>query len=187
MKIMHGIHGMHGFTIVELVIVTIVIAILALIINQSYKGAQDRARAVVLADGARKVEKQFQLSLISAGQKTWPDDDTFSDPNSDGDNPTLGWLIDNTELGKHLPEVPQVPGIENTQWHYDWDLNPGSIENCVYPNEGTNIFVEGIPPAIVQRIDDYIDDGNISCGKVRYVNYHGEEQFTYKLSPDGNL
>lgn len=182
---MISVRRQSGFTIVELLIVIVVIAILAAITIVAYTGIQDKARAVVMADGAQKVEQSLRLWLTLDGQTNWPSNDLYADPNGDGNNPTLDWMIKNTGLGEDLPAVPHVPGIDDSQWHYDWDNNPGDISDCVDPNQGVNVFVTHVPESIVQKIDDQLDDGNLACGKVRYVNYHGEEQFSYKLSSDG--
>lgn len=176
-----------GFTIVELLIVIVVIGILAAITIVAYTGVQDRARAAVLADGTKKVEEALRLWLTIDGQTSWPHNNLYSDPNGSGDNPRISWMIENTDLGDYLTEVPHVPGIDGSQWHYDWDENPGDLTGCGSVYQGVNIFVDKVPQNIVQLIDDQLDDGDLLCGKVRYVEYHEEPRFNYRVSSDGVL
>jgi len=176
-----------GFTLVELIVVIVVIAILATITTILYMGAQKQAKATALADGLKKTEAAMVLWQVHEKSPAWPNNNVFNDPGADGNDPRLSWMIANTSLGQYMPTLPKVSGVDSTDWLYDWDDNPYPINSCTLPNAGVNIFVSGVTPDIVQEIDNMIDDGNINCGKVRYVNYHGEDRLNYKLSADGTI
>lgn len=177
----------HAFTIVELVVVIVVIVILVAITTVGYTKIQTQAQATSLADGIVKTEDSMTLWQVRQGNMTWPNNSNFNDPNSDGNNPTLLWMIANTDLGQYLPKLPDVTGIDTSDWEYDWDNNPQEMDLCTNPNASVNIFVSGVKKEVVQQIDDMIDDGDINCGRVRYAFYHNEDRLNYKLSGDGTI
>lgn len=165
-----------GFTIVELLIVIVVIGILAAITIVAYNGVQNRAKATAIADGIKKAEKAFRLKAIGDGQMTWWIDNAFTG----NSNPTLVAVINSTNLKDYLQTSPSAPGLPAGNWHYD---NDGDVYNgCVADSPGVNIFITGVDQATTQAVDNIIDDGNVSCGKLRFKSSNNE--MFYAISND---
>ncbi len=169
-----------GFTIVELLIVVVVIGILAAIVTVAYTGVTDSARAASVGDAMKKVDKAMQLFVVENGYPSWPSEGVLG-----GGNPALPTAIATVPtLAKYLPSAPSVAGISASDWRYD---NDGDTYNgCSANFNGVNIIIFNFTDAtLAQGIDDKIDDGNVSCGKLRYVS--ASSQLVYSLSIDGAL
>lgn len=159
-----------GFTIVELLIVIVVIAILAAVTIVAFNGVQQRAKATALADGVTKVQKAFRLTATQEGWSTWP---------VYGNNPTIAYLITNTEMKNYLQKAPLLSGQVDADWYYDNDDD--SRSGCNTGTTGVNVFISGIDQAMAQQVDTAIDDGVLNCGTVRYTS-----SGTFWLSIDEN-
>ena len=173
-----------GFTIVELIVVIVVIAILATITLVSYNVIRDKAKATAIVSEITKVEEAFHLMAADQFTANWWRDTTFTGAN----NPTFDSIINGSNSAypnaalfkKYIPEVPTVSGM-NLSWTYDNDGDtPTGDVSCV----GTNwpavlIYITPIDKAIQQIIDDKMDDGELTCGKVRRNN---DTSMLYQLS-----
>ncbi len=157
-----------GFTIVELLIVIVVIAILAAISVVAYTGVQTRARASAIASDLKATEKAFNAykAVTSAGS-WWAEADAALLAGGGATLPSL--ISNNAEFRNFLQKAPTTDGLgTNLQWTYD---NDGDTYNgCSASTSGVNIYVYNVTNTdLVQAVDNAIDDGNMSCGKLRFV------------------
>jgi prepilin-type N-terminal cleavage/methylation domain-containing protein len=166
-----------GFTIVELLIVIVVIGILAAITIVAFNGITQSTNASALADGLKKFEKSMTLYVVNTGYSTWPLE-------SDVDGGRLTDMIANVDgFNRFMQSPPNVNGVNGTSWRYDYD---GDVYNgCSASASGASVYVAGITDQdMAQRVDDILDDGNLSCGKVRW---HTSSNLMYTVSNDGSL
>ncbi len=157
-----------GFTIVELLIVVVVIGILAAIVTVAYSGITDRANASSFADGLGKVEKAMQLFVIQGGYATWPRDNDSS--LTGASNPNIPSLISSTSnFSKYLQSTPNVAGVPTTSWIYD---NDGDTYNGCSTGgaPGVSIITYNTPQSLAQNVDGILDDGDLSCGNIRWYS-----------------
>lgn len=161
---MLSVYKNHGFTIVELLTVIVVIAILASFTVVAYNGIRTRAQAASVSDGLKKVEKSFILWSIENGYSTWP-----YDPVTGGGTSLIDMISADPSLRNYLQNPPVVTGVHSEEWFYD---NEGDEKtNCSDPYAGVNIVLRYVDSVeLAQQVDQTIDDGNLSCGKVRYVD-----------------
>lgn len=91
----------------------------------------------------------------------------------------MNTIISSTNLSSYLGTLSPVPGFSSSSYSYDNDGETVSISGCTGIWEGPNIILYGISSVNVrQKVDDMIDDGNLSCGKVR----SDSNNLSYKLS-----
>lgn len=160
-----------GFTIVELLIVIVVIAILAAISTVAYTGIQTRARASTIGSELKAAEKAFHAYKVSSGTSTWWID---TDPALSGigtGNPGIVTIIAaQPDFRNFLSKAPSVAGLNaSSEWFYDYDND--TYNGCSASTGGVNIGVYN-PTAmnVVQALDTAVDDGNLSCGKLRMAS-----------------
>lgn len=168
-----------GFTIVELLIVVVIIGILAAIVVVAYNGITDAARASAIADGFKKFEKAMRLYVVDQGYATWPIDNVPTG----GGNPNIGNLVSSASgFSAYMQSAPTVSGVSASDWRYDFDGD--AYNGCSASNTGVNVYIGNFSDtAMAQRVDDAVDDGNLSCGSVRLQG----SNFLYGLSNDGAL
>jgi prepilin-type N-terminal cleavage/methylation domain-containing protein len=168
-----------GFTIIELLIVVVVIAILAAISVAAYSGLGIRAQASAMASDLKAAEKAFNAFRITSGAGDWWIDTEATLTGSTAGNPRIDTIITaQPELQKYLAAPPTRDGfITPNHWFYD---NDGDTYNgCSASTAGVSFVIFNPQNTeLVQAIDDAIDDGNLSCGKVRMAG----SNFMYGLS-----
>lgn len=160
-----------AFTIVELLIVIVVIAILAAISVVAYNGVQQRAKVSNLASVLKSAEKGFRLYGTEQGVSTWWLDNAFTGSS----NPSLAQIISTTNYRNYLQNA-SLPDGYVLQYDNDGDTYNG----CSVTPQGVKIFSYNIPLSVVQEVDNQIDDGNISCGKVTWSS--ADTALSYYLS-----
>lgn len=172
-----------GFTIVELLIVIVVIAILAAISVVAYTGIQTRARASAIASDLQATEKAFHAYRAVAGGGSWWRESSGTLLQG-GDTSISSIISNNSEFRNFLQKAPTTEGLGTSQpWRYDNDGD--TYDGCSVSTLGVNIYIENVSNmALVQAIDDGIDDGNLSCGKLRY--YSGSNNILYNLATSEN-
>ena len=171
-----------GFTIVELLIVIVVIAILAAIAIVGYTGVQDRSRASVLVSGFKTIDKGFRLFATDQSRSTWWLDNSTSLTPAGTSNPLIDDIISNTSLKDYVQDVPSVNGLSSGFWWYDNDNDVYNPAECLAATNGVNIVYSNVPQSIALQVDKTLDDGNLSCGKVRYNVVSGAGRIFYSLS-----
>jgi prepilin-type N-terminal cleavage/methylation domain-containing protein len=169
----------NGFTIVELLIVIVVIGILAAITVVAYNGTQDRAKAVALATGFKSIDKAFRLMAVEQDRTTWWIDNSAS--LTGVANPLIQDIITATTLKNYLQRPPDVSGLSSGFWWYDNDNDTYNPAECLAATNGVNIVFTNVSQSIALQVDKTLDDGNLSCGKVRFNTFSGDRIF-YSLS-----
>ena len=168
-----------GFTIVELLIVIVVIAILASISVVAYAGIQTRAQASAIAADLKAAEKALNAYRISSGADGWwIDNDALLTGTG---NPSIQSIMNaRAEFRNYLDKVPTKDGLgTSSNWFYDNDND--SFAGCGDTvTKGANIMIGGatLNTSLMEAIDTVIDDGDLSCGKVR----NGINYFVYGLN-----
>lgn len=172
-------HKKRGFTIVELLIVIVIIAILAAITIVAYNGITTRSKASAIAADLKSIEKALNLYKQTVGLDTWPNDSdaTYLTGTS---NPSIGAIITaQPVLRSYLPKAPTVDGIGASNI-YQFDNDGDTYNGCSNSTSGVNIYIANATnTALMQAVDDAVDDGNLSCGKFR----QGGTSFHYNISP----
>lgn len=154
-----------GFTIVELLIVIVVIAILATISIVAYSGIQTRARATAITSDLKATEKALNAyKVVSGSSNWWLETDTAL---TSGGRKVADIISSKPEFRNFLQKAPTIEGLGTvSQWEYDNDND--TYGGCTTTASGVNLFVSNITNvAVVQAMDDDIDDGDLSCGRLR--------------------
>lgn len=167
-----------GFTIVELLIVIVVIAIIATISVVAYSGIQTRARASAIISDLKATEKALNAYKIASGASAWwIDNDTAL---VGAANPGIDSIITaQPEFRNYLQTAPRTDGLgSSSYWAYD---NDGDVYNgCSANVNGVNLILGGSTSIeLMTAIDRAIDDGNLSCGKIRHRT--ADNYFVYGL------
>ena len=166
-----------GFTIVELLIVIVVIGILAAIVIVAYNGVQQSANASAIADGFKKFEKALRLHVTAENLSSFPLEADLSGGR------LVDIIADVPGFSNYMQAPPNVSGVNTTSWRYDFDGD--TYNGCSSGAQGASVYVASMTDeALVQRVDDMLDDGNLSCGKVRW---NASTNLMYGLSNDGSL
>lgn len=163
-----------AFTVVELLVVIVVIGILASITVVSYGSVTDQARATDLSSAVGTVSLGFDKLAASQNVDTWLPETAFG-----SSGPNLTQLLNPstvssqasaelTELRRALPSgVPAVSGVE-ASWVYRNDGSVRSPTACDLQQTGPLLVLTGVPSRVAKKLDALDDDGQATCGKVRY-------------------
>jgi prepilin-type N-terminal cleavage/methylation domain-containing protein len=170
----------YGFTIVELLIVIVVIAVLAAIVVVAYNGVQTRTKASAIIAGLKSSDKALRLYATDKSLDAWPADNAVIVSVS---NPTIQQFIDGTTLKDFMKKAPDVANTPPLSWTYDNDSDVKPA--CGSRYNGTNIVITGIDQNVTNAIDTSIDDGDNTCGRVRYDA--SVLKLFYSLSYDSGL
>jgi len=161
-----------AFTVVELVIVVVVIAILATISIVAYRSVVTNAQITGVVAGFKGLEERMDLWAMREHSNSWP-----VDPIGGGGTSIINMIKNDPTFGKYVESAPSVQGVQTEDWFYDNDGD--SKTNCSNAYGGTNIVIRFVTNAAVgQGVDDAMDDGNINCGRIRYV----DQRIFYSLS-----
>jgi prepilin-type N-terminal cleavage/methylation domain-containing protein len=161
-----------GFTLIELVIVIAVIGVLTAVTVVAYNGVKTRAQIVSVSDGLTKVGQSMRAWAIDNKFSSWP-----TEPITVVGTSLVSMIQSDPTLQKNLQNVPSVVGVQTEDWFYD---NEGDEKtDCTSSYNGVNIVIRFVTnAAVAQGVDNAIDDGNLSCGTVRYV----DQRIFYTLS-----
>lgn len=174
----------------ELVIVIAVIGILAMITIVAYKGIDDQARSARIATGFEEMDDAFKLFAAKEGVKKWWLDETWwvdEGPEYTGPHdPQVNTIITTTNLKNYLKQSPDISGLNNSLWRYDNDDNTYNPSECIASSSGVNLFITDISQSVAMQVDKILDDGSLSCGKVRYNPSLGN-RLLYSISYGQNV
>lgn len=162
----------------------VVIAILASISIVAYRGIQDRAKATQIISMYNAIEKAFKLAAVEQGWTTWPRDSDITGVHNGAANVLVSTLAATANFAPYL-QGSVVP--EGSEFRYDNDADV--YTNCSTETTGVSIYSRSdaayvIPQAVAQIVDDSIDDGDLSCGKVIYDTTREEFKIFLSFGPD---
>lgn len=148
-----------GFTLVEIMIVVVIIGLLAAMAIPAFKKVRNNSYASRLANDYRVFAGAFEIHALEVG--VWPGDGQ----------------------GNALPASAE-PYFEGTAWYqvppnggyWDWEVNRLGFVASVGLTEGSN----SLDPAVYERIDEILDDGNLSTGNFRKAG----DRYLYILQED---
>ena len=153
--------AMRGFSIVEVILVIIIIGILSSVSMVIYMKVREDAQVTAVIAGLKQIDDAFSIWANKDKLTDWPPDNILG-----GGIPLSTFIQQNPTLNKYLNAVPSVPGVETREWFYDNDMD--SKLPCDYALSGTNIMIyANNAAALAQKIDNKMDDGNLSCGRIR--------------------
>ena len=152
-----------GFSVSELII--IVIGIVSAVTVTVYNGVREKAQATAIVAGFKQIDDAFTMWAVKDKLTEWP-----KDPVLGGGVALSQMLRDYPTLAKYLTDVPSVPEIQEKEWFYDNDMDSG--ENCTNTYSGTNVIImlNSDNRKLATMVDEQMDDGNLTCGHVRYEN-----------------
>lgn len=145
-----------------------IIGILAALVVVAYNGIQQRAQATSVVDAIQKYKRSIKAYAVTAGYETWPRETDF---NGSG-NPALNTIAADSRYSDLIYPVKSSFGVTTSLlWFYDndGDTAPGSPTCSVTgPGQGVSIIIPGLAQSTAQSIDQLKDDGDLSCGNIRF-------------------
>ncbi len=151
---MQRVEGNQGFTLVELMIVVAIIGLLAALAIPAYLSTRDRSVATAVANNLRTYNNAFQIYATENG--SWPPDANSGivPPGMEGE----------------LPKFTEETAVGGT---YDWEYMTMNV------TAGISIVGSNLDTRLAQKIDEILDDGNLSTG--RFIA--NGSRYTYVLVP----
>ena len=148
-----------GFTLVEIMIVVVIIGLLAAMAIPAFQKVRNNSYASRLANDFRSFAGAFEIHALEVG--VWPADGS----------------------GNSLPASAQ-PYFEGTSWYlpppnggiWDWEVNRLGFVASVGLSEGDG----NLDPAVYEKLDDILDNGDLSTGLFRKV----ADRYLYILQED---
>lgn len=144
----HNSKKKSGFTLVETMITVTIIGLLTSVSVPAVLSAKDRALASALANDFRTYATAFELYSLEEG--TWPED---------GYPGTIPAGMEN-----QLPKFTE-PTHQDGRW--DWE------HNAVGVTAGVSLRLSRIDEKVLARIDEILDDGDLTAGNFRETNGNG--------------
>lgn len=138
-----------GFTLVEIMIVVVIIGLLAAMGIPAFEKVRTNSLASRIANDFRVFSGAFETHALEVGM--WPPDGNFNS----------------------LPASAQ-PYLEGTAWtqspmdggYWDWEgVGRHGFTASVNLHDGNSV----LSAAVVTRVDELLDDGNLSSGNFRQV------------------
>ncbi|MEM1098977.1 MAG: prepilin-type N-terminal cleavage/methylation domain-containing protein [Planctomycetota bacterium] len=148
---MKSLPSRRGFSLVELTLVVLILAILAALVMPRFANAQDEAKATQAASTMRQIANAMQRYHARHG--AYPPDSFRG--------------VFPPELVEDVAEFDLWNTPVGGAW--DWDFWP----NGAYSFKACVTIVDG-DPALYQRIDDLIDDGDLNTGQVQRIIQYGD-------------
>ncbi len=136
--------GKRGFTLVEIMIVVVIIGILAAMAGVAFKHTRERAVATRIGNDLRIFADAFQTYTLENG--SYPDD--------------VGSGVVPAGMEEYL-NASLFTSTTPAGGNYDWDKGVFGI------TAGVSLRGATVGAETIQKIDDIIDDGNLSTGIVR--------------------
>lgn len=152
-----------GFTLIELLVVIAIIGLLASVVLASLDTVRTKAKAARLISDLQQIERALIVWGSESGINAWWHEDTWGGPL---DEPTITWLIANTDLGNWLSGDLL---FEGTPYVYDNDSDTFDDDNdgCGALWRGPYVLVRGSFLTIAQEMDKQVDGGDGSvCGRI---------------------
>jgi prepilin-type N-terminal cleavage/methylation domain-containing protein len=138
-----------GFTLVEIMVVVVIIGLLAAMAIPAFQKVRLNSYASRIANDFRIFAGSFEIHALEVG--AWPEDGN----------------------GNSLPASAE-PYFEGTAWYspapnggnWDWELNRFGFLASIALTDGGG----SSDSALYTRVDDILDDGNLSTGSFRQVS-----------------
>jgi len=133
-----------GFTLVEIMIVVLIIGVLAALAGVAYTKSRAAAQATATAHDLRTFAGAFEMFAMYEGY--WPDDGLPS---------TVPYGMNEFFKTSAWKDGAPVGG------EYDWEFDTFGIWAAV------SIYHPEADAAVLTRVDEILDDGNLSTGLFR--------------------
>ena len=145
-----------AFTLMELLVVIAIVGILSAVVLTSLNGARLSARAAAAIQTLSEIEKAIERECGLNDNCPTNGISSISSLVSSGLVPSLEPFV-----GAEIGGVPITYTANTNTWVFD---------NCSggLNNAGVNLRLSGADSALMNKIDEVVDDGNgMVCGKIR--------------------
>ncbi|MDD3297093.1 MAG: prepilin-type N-terminal cleavage/methylation domain-containing protein [Candidatus Omnitrophica bacterium] len=163
-----------GFTLIELIVVIAIVAVLAAIIAPNAFRAIEKAKISKTVSDFKTVKLAALAYRVDTGQ--WPYEGAVHRNRSYG----LGFISNDGSSNWDGPYLDNWPvsqwSASNTTFKYvyyddilegDWDGDGDPVSHFISLSED-NVGSQEIPMRVMKRIDEILDDGNLSSGKIQF-------------------
>ncbi len=129
-----------GFTLVEIMLVVVIIGVLASFAIPAFMKVRQQSYASAIANNFRVYRSEFEMFVMEEGY--WPPDAT----------PSVVPLGMEGRLNRFWEDT-----TEGDFW--DWE------RNAVGVSAGVSLQGDRTTPAVMERVDEILDDGDLSTGE----------------------